>query len=303
MAPTDRFAAHRLAAGAVLISFSGVYVKSVPLGPTSSAFYRVFFGGMFLLLITLVRRKRCWVSRSYFLWQILCGLVFALDLIAWHQSIIYIGPGLATILANFQVFFLAFIGIMVLKDPLDWRFLVTIPMALTGLVLVVGFKWQFPGPGYRVGVLLGLATAICYTGYILSLRHLNNTQARLSPEANLAGVSLISAAFLAGGALLQGQGLAIPSLPALYILVAYAIFSQVLGWVLISRGLPGVATSIAGLLLLLQPSLAFVWDMLFFDLEVTLISGLGTLLTLAAIYLGTTRKAPRQNQLLKSNNK
>jgi drug/metabolite transporter (DMT)-like permease len=304
MTSTDRFAAHRMVTGAVLISFSGVYVTWVPLGPTASAFYRVFFGGIILLTVAFVRRERYWVSWHYFFLQTLCGLVFALDLIVWHQSIIYIGPGLATILANFQVFFLAFIGIAFLGEPPDRRLLATIPMALAGLVMVVGFKWQSTGsPDYRVGVLLGLATALCYTGYILSLRHLNNTKSRLSPTANLAGVSLISAVFLAGGSLLQGQGFAIPDLPALYALLAYALFSQVLGWSLISKGLPGVPTTIAGLLLLLQPSLAFVWDMLFFDLEVTIISGIGTVLTLGAIYLGTTRKAPRQDQLLKSNNK
>ena len=76
----------------------------------------------------------------------------------------------------------------------------------------------------------------------------------------------------------QGESFPIPDMRTAGALTAYALFSQVLGWVLISKGLPGVPTSLAGLLLLLQPSLAFVWDMLLFDLTVTLRSSAGTIL-------------------------
>jgi hypothetical protein len=39
----------QLIAGAVMISFSGVWVKISHVTPTISAFYRVLFGGIFLL--------------------------------------------------------------------------------------------------------------------------------------------------------------------------------------------------------------------------------------------------------------
>ena len=74
-------------------------------------------------------------------------------------------------------------------------------------------------------------------------------------------------------------------------LAAYGLFSQVLGWMLISKGLPGVRASLAGLLLLMQPTLAFVWDMVFFDMELTVSKGIGTVMTLVAIYLGSTGRS------------
>ena len=40
------------------------------------------------------------------------GVFFSLDLWFWHRSIIYIGPGLSTLLANFQVFILMLVGIL-----------------------------------------------------------------------------------------------------------------------------------------------------------------------------------------------
>ena len=105
--------------GAFLISFSGVWVKIAHTGPTVSAFYRVLIGGLVLLLIVKIKKEPLWNSLSNFLLSILCGFIFALDLFVWHKSILYIGPGLATILANFQVFFLALYGMAILKEKIS----------------------------------------------------------------------------------------------------------------------------------------------------------------------------------------
>ena len=66
--------------------------------------------------------------------------LFATDLSLWHRAIGHLGPGLATILANFEVFFLAAFGIVVLKESVDWRFLVSAPLAVVGLLLIVGLN-------------------------------------------------------------------------------------------------------------------------------------------------------------------
>ena len=44
------------------------------------------------------------------------------------------------------------------------------------------------------------------------------------------------------------------------------------------------------MILLLQPALAFVWDMLFFNRETTVVGLAGIAITLGAIYLGVTAK-------------
>jgi hypothetical protein len=41
--------------------------------------------------------------------------------------------------------------------------------------------------------------------------------------------------------------------------------SQTMGWLLITHSLPRIPAAVAGLLLLLQPSLFFVWDVRFCD--------------------------------------
>ncbi|MGD8493050.1 MAG: hypothetical protein PVH44_05555, partial [Desulfobacterales bacterium] len=46
--------------GAVLISFSGVWVKVAHVAPNVSAFYRVFIGGFALMAAALYRRELRW---------------------------------------------------------------------------------------------------------------------------------------------------------------------------------------------------------------------------------------------------
>ncbi|MCJ7772287.1 MAG: DMT family transporter, partial [Desulfobacterales bacterium] len=102
--------------GAVMISFSGVYVKLAHVSPTTSGFYRMFFGGVCLTVIVVLKQDKLWDRWSTFFLSVFCGLFFALDIYVLLKSVLYIGQGLSTILANFQVFFLAIVGITFLGE-------------------------------------------------------------------------------------------------------------------------------------------------------------------------------------------
>ena len=279
----------QLTAGAVLISFSGVYVKLAQVPPAIAGFYRMAFGGLVLLAMVVLRREIHWPGWRFFLLGLFCSLWFAMDLFSWHASIHYTGPGLATLLANFQVFFLALIGVFFLGERVRPKLVLAVPLALTGLFLLVGVQWGRFGPGYRMGVYLGLGAAVCYTGVLMALRKLQSMENGLSAMATLTLVSLFTAFFL--GLEIWGTGgtFRIPDLRIGALLAAYGIFSQVLGWVIITRALPRVPASFAGLVLLLQPSLSYVWDVLFFHKIITAVGMTGLALTLCAIYLGSTR--------------
>ena len=115
---------------------------------------------------------------------------------------------------------------------------------------------------------------------------------------NLMIVSAFSALFLIPVVLMSGETFTIPTVASFGSLVGLALFSQTIGWILITTNLPRVSPSIAGLLLLLQPALAFVWDVLLLDRPTTFINWLGVLVVLLAIYLGMT--GSKQNSTSKS---
>jgi drug/metabolite transporter (DMT)-like permease len=295
--PADQRAAlFRLLFGALIISFSGVWVKVSDVNPTVSAFYRVFFGGLFLLLAALYRGEIKWRGRRNLLLGLTCGFFFTLDLILYHHSVHWIGPGLGTILPNFQVFILALVGIFFLKEQVRPITIFSMPLAFVGLYLIVGFEWHTLGPTYRLGIYFGLAAAFFYSAFLLTLRKLQSDQQGLSIFYVLTLVSLTTAAFLGLEVLRSGHSFAIPDLQSLYALLALGLLSQGIGWILITTSLPHIRASLSGLILLLQPALSFVWDVLIFQRPTNMINWLGVLIALVAIYLGA---APRPAKPIK----
>lgn len=285
----------RLFIGAALISLSPVWVKLVSVSPTSSGFYRVLIGGLALAMYLLASGQRLHLGRR--VWQLLlvAAVFFAFDLWFWHRSINYIGPGLSTLLANFQVFFMAAAGIFLLRQaptPLQWF---AIPLAFFGLTLIVGFDWQGLPDDYRLGVIFGLLTAVSYAGYLLSLRASRQGSEHRLPTREVAIISLVTAALLGLSALVEGESLAISRLDDAAWLVCYGILSHCIGWLFIASSLPHVSTAEAGLALLLQPTLSFAWDVLFFARPMSATELLGAGIALLAIFLGS-RPASQQAQ-------
>ena len=282
----------QLLIGATMISFSPVFVKLADIGPTPAGFYRQLFGGIFLVVVVVVRRESLWRGRTPLLLAVAAGLLFAADLTCWHRSINYIGPGLATIMGNFQVFFLAAFGVAVAHERVDWKLLVSIPLAMLGLFLLVGVDWNQLHGEYRLGVWLGLATAVTYSGYLLVLRYSQSRERRLPAVSNLCIVTLLTAAIMGVETIVEGDSFVIPNIRSWVSMIAYGVICQGLGWIIISRALVKVPASRVGLILLLQPTLSFVWDIWFFGRPTTVLDVTGATIALGAIYLGGTR--PRE---------
>lgn len=275
-----------------MISFSAVFVKLAHVGPTTAGFYRMLFGGLILSFLSFARGMKMGHGAAHLITAFLCAVFFALDLSFWHRSIHYLGPGLATLLANFQVFFLAAIGVVALREKLTGRMVFSILLAMVGLYLIVGLTWNRFGAGYKTGVAFGLITAVCYTAYILSLRRLQafKSAAGLS---NLAVISLLTALLMGLEGWAQGERFLIPDLQSWGSLIGYGLVAQVLGWVLISTAILKLQASTVGLILLLQPTLSYLWDVLFFGKPIRGVEILGAALALVAIYLGTTNREDR----------
>ncbi|WP_459943989.1 DMT family transporter [Desulfocastanea catecholica] len=278
--------------GAFLISFSGIFVKLADVPPTASAFYRVFFGAIFLLCATLWFKDFKKLIPVELLLITFCGFAFALDLFFWHESIMYIGPGLATLLGNFQVFLLAATGILFFGEKSRPRFFAAIPLAIVGLLLIIGLNWNNLDNNYKTGIYFGLLTAVCYTAFLLSLRKIQSDKSH-SIFSALMIISIWCALFLGMKMLHAGDSFIIPNTKSLLSLLGLGLFSQTIGWVLIANAMPKIRASFTGLILLLQPALAFIWDVLLFNRPTDILNWTGVVLTLAAIYMGLTGKAAR----------
>ncbi len=281
-------------AGAVMISFSAVFVKLAHVGPTVSAFYRMAIGGVILMAFALVTGKTSRFPFKALGLMTLTAFFFVWDLTIWHRSIFYVGPGLATILANFQVFFLAGIGFFLYRERLNLRYVISVPLALIGLgLLILPHNMVVPQPQFYLGVGLGLITALAYTAYLLSLRTLQARYTKISAFFVIAVISILTAIGIGLEMFAGGESFAIPDRQTLLALIAYGIMGQFLGWVLISKGIGKIEASRAGLILLLQPTLSFVWDILFFSRPTGITDLAGASVAIFAIYLGATSRGIR----------
>ena len=283
--------AWRLAFGAILVSFAPILVRTSESPPTTSAFYRMLLGGLMLFAFLAFSGRPVRVSGKTFAILAVAGVAFAFDLFFWHRSIHLVGPGLATLLSGFQVFVLALFGLIVLGERLRWQLVVAVPSALLGVALIIGVDWSALGEDYRMGVIFGLATSVCYSVYLLTMRLARDRADKgVTPITEVAWTSLVCAAALAALTTVTGESLALIGSREVLLLAGYALIAQI-GLAIISSGLNKVPAALVGLLLLLEPTFAYIWELTLLGRSTTWLELVGAGIALAAIYLGSVRSS------------
>ncbi|EGB15168.1 protein of unknown function DUF6 transmembrane [Pseudodesulfovibrio mercurii] len=272
--------------GAVLISFSSVMVVLAGLPPDVAGFYRLTGGGLAMLAVLAHAGKLRLFTPPVIKWGCVAAVFFAGDFVFWHRAIVFVGPGLSTMLGNFQVIPLAVVSALFFKERLSGRMYAAIPLALAGLYLMVGVGWSHFTADYRLGVVYGLLTACFYALYMLSLKYAL-AKDRMDSLVLASVAALATGLILGGFALFEGESFVIPTLKSLAAISTLALVCHAVGWFLITRGIQTVRGALVGLILLLQPTLSFVWDILFFHKPVNLIELSGVALALIGIYIGS----------------
>src|SRR3954452_3966469 len=112
-----RLVVHLLALlGILSISFSAVFVRLAAVSPVTATFYRGADAVPVLLIIWLAQRAQDRRERRERWLAIASGLLLALDLNLWHESIALVGAGLGTVIANVQVVFVAMAAWLLFRE-------------------------------------------------------------------------------------------------------------------------------------------------------------------------------------------
>ncbi len=255
----------------------------------------MLFAVMGLLPMFLMQRNRQLPDRRTLLSFAACGIILGVDFIFWHRSIDLIGPGLSTLLGNFQIFFTAFFSWLLFREQISGKFIIALVVAISGLFLVTGIDFAALASTVKMGLFLGLLTAVAYSAYILLMKQAMSGTTISSMTAMLI-VSISGGSFLGLIESVGGASLVITDTKALLALAAVGLVCTSLGWSLISSGIKEVPATLAGLVMLLQPTLAFVWDVVFFDRPTGGLEYLGITMILTAIYLGSTPAKSKNRQ-------
>ena len=197
---------------------------------------------------------------------ILASIFFALDLWFWHRSILYIGPGMSTLIVNFQIFIIPLLSYFIFNLVPNRYQILAIFLGAFGLYLTLGYGGSFSSDNIRLGLIFGILTAFAYSAYILSLKKNDlEDSARISPVISLLCISIISAIILFFVIKFEGESLSINSAQNLFSMLAYGIMSHVFGWYMIILGLKTITATTAGIILISQPIFSLIWEYLIFS--------------------------------------
>ncbi len=251
-------------AGVLAITFSPIFVRLSGLSPATVAFWRLTYALPAVLAAWLTVRKRDtrpWRARAQ---AAAAGLFLAADLFAWHHSIARIGAGAATLVGATQVVFVGFVAWALYRERPSRLAFVVLPVVLGGVALLSGLGGE-DAYGHQpvLGVLLGLVSALCYSVFLLLLRHSNRGHLAPSPGPVL-DATLGALAGTGITALFDPAFSLTPSWPAHGWLLALALLCHAAGWIWITGALPRLPALEVSALLLLQPVGAVIWAQLIF---------------------------------------
>jgi drug/metabolite transporter (DMT)-like permease len=239
--------------GALVIAFSAILVDLADVAPAAAAVFRCLYALPVLGALALWedRRygRRSWASRRL---AVPAGLLFAVDLVAWHHAIQDVGAGLATVLGNLQVVVVPFLALAVLGERVPRRILLALPLVCFGVVLVSGaLESGAYGANPSRGVLYGTVTGLTYAAFLLVQRQGSRDLRR--PAGPLFDMSLVATVAATAYALARGGTDLVPAWPSAGWLLVLALTSQALGWLLITVSLPRLPAAITSLTLTIQP--------------------------------------------------
>ena len=244
--------------GASSISASGIMITLAATGAVTAAFYRCFLAvpGLVLLAVLEQRRRgpRLPAARAG---AFVAGLFLSVDLVLWNHAIAEVGAGIATVLGNLQVLFVAFVAWAVFRERPERRFLIFLPVVMAGVVMVSGLVGR-AGSGTHplAGIGYGIGTSLAYAAFLLTLRRTSSGSPHVAgPLAEATGGAVLGTVLI--GLVAGGLQFHIPWASFGWLLLL-AMTSQTLGWLLITSSLPRLPAAISSLALLLQPAAAML---------------------------------------------
>ena len=277
--------------GAACISASAVLIKLANTGTATAAFYRCLLALPLLAALAVLEQRRHGPRplRARF-GPLVAGVFLAIDLVLWNHAIADVGAGIATVLGNLQVVFVAAAAWLLFRERPARRFFFALPVVLAGVVLVSGLADHAHGVHSLAGVEYGLGTSVAYAAFLLILRQTSAATPHVAGP--LAEVTLGATAGAAALGLVFGGWQLNIGWHTVGWLLLLALTSQTAGWLLITSSLPRLPAALSSLLLLLQPAASILLAAVVLSERPSPLQLAGAVLVCTGV-LAASRAAPR----------
>jgi len=291
---------------AVFLSLTSIFIRYLSLNfqlpALVLAFWReIFVAAILLLVFTFFKPDLLKGARSHLGYLTIYGLVLAVFNALWTVSVTLNGAAVGTVLAYCSAAFTALLGWLILHEDLTLSKVIAVILSLTGCALIVNAFNPEVWALNAVAILTGIAAGLFYAIYSLMGR--SASQRGLNPWTTLFYTFAIAAIFMLGFNLILGSklpgGAAQPadlfwlgkSFAGWGILFLLAAGPTLMGYGLYNVSLHHLPSSIANLVVTIEPVFTAIVAFFMFNEILTIKQGIGSLMILmGVVILRITRK-------------
>jgi len=281
--------------GAILIAFSPVLIKDAGAPGTITAFYRLLFGTITLIIpftFSRVKSKEKLKSKGIVI-AIFAGLCLAIDMAMWATGIMYSNAAMPTLVGNLAPLWVGIGAFLFFKERQTSKFWIGLLVALIGVTFLMIQDLYQPN-GIFKGLILGLFAGMFYAGFMLltqiGRRYLNTI-------SYLFISSLATTIFLGIFVLIQDFEFVGYTSKAWTLFIVMGVMIQAGAWFLINYAQGYLPASLVSATLLAQPVLAGIIAFIMLGEKLTVWQILGGIIVVIGIYTVHFAKQKRHSNI------
>ncbi len=267
-----------LALGILCISLSPIFVKLADASPVVCAFYRIFFGLIFLAPYCLIKQNLK-VKRKDMVLALIGGLIFAADISLWNLSLKMISATVSTLLANLAPLWVGLISYFLFRKKVEKAFWIGTSVAIAGMLILVGLR-DVLHLQFGLGFLFAVVASMLYAIYILITKDILQ---RMGTITFMFYNMLAALVFLFIICLINNDTLiSYPAADWLYF-AGMGIICQLLGWLAINHSIRYIESTTVSITLLSQTVVAAVLAAILLNEILSTHEIVGSIIVLAGI--------------------
>lgn len=270
--------------GVLCIGTGPIFVKFIH-GPGSLiSFYRLFFAAIFLTLPVIIRNRHHPknLSKKVIAGAILGGVTFSINVTLWVTALSMTTASKVTLLDNTAPIWVGLIGWLLMGKRENWLYWVGLLVTFSGAGMMINITHFQLNSQQGLGDLLGVFCGIIYAVYLILTNRIRDRIDSITYSWILActGSVILLVFNLAAGYLYHPM-----TANDLLLILAMAISSQVLGWILINQALGMLPVAYSSVILLGQPIVATLLGILILREIPSAFQAVGGTICLAGILL------------------
>jgi drug/metabolite transporter (DMT)-like permease len=248
-------------------SFIFIRLTVPAIGPVATVEARVLIAGLALLAFSQISGASLNLRLLWREYAVLGVLNSALPFFLISTAELRLTASMAAILNATSPLFGAIIASIWLKDPLTARKIVGIAIAMSGIVVLLGWSRIAPDTPTMLSIAASLLAAICYGLAGAYTR----AKVRGASPLGMATGSQIAAAIIMAPALLIAPPHSMPSASVVACILMLALLSTALAYILYFRLVVDVGPAKALTVTFLTPIFGVIWSALFLSEHVTVV--------------------------------